>query len=617
MINHNKAQLTVDLQTLRQGIYESKREIIKAQVKQLLQQVIYEKNSTEYLLKNDIKEHVYQAHAIATNIYNNNKDKSEQEVTLLIKNALRNIRFSQGRGYFFIYKTDGLSILHPILPAMEGTASMIDLQDVRGNYIVRDLGHLTKKNGEAFYRWWFVKPDITNQEFEKIGFGKHFVPYDWFIGTGEYLIDVENDIKQRLIQRISNFKYGLNGYISLLDYQGNVLSHYRKDFEGTNLNDHEDSSIIEVNRQFINIAKQDEGFLSYVSPLMPSTGKPAEKTSFIEGFKQWKWVIVTGFYKSETDKYLRVREQKIKIQNKEQLKDLLWFSIFVILLFFILSLVLTRYLARHFTLYEDKINDDIKEIKLAQANKMSSLETFTAGVAHEINNPTNFAHAAIYMMGQEIEKIKIFLKQLAGGDDAEEKVLLSFENKFSKLVELVKTASEGTVRIKTIVKDLRSFGHLDDTKYVKLNISELINSTISLVETQYNDILIEVNFKDDPHINCIPSKLKQVIMNIIVNSCQAIHMKPSPYKTANDKIMITTYKKESNIYVCIKDNGCGMSDEVRMRIFDPFYTTKEVGKGTGLGMAISFGIIEEHGGSIHIESSNNKGTTIILILNID
>jgi len=361
VINHNKAQLSTDIQSLQQDFIISEKEMIKAQVNQLIQQITYEKNSTETILKNDIKEHIYQAHSIATNIYENNKNKSKEEVTKLISDALRNIRFNQGRGYFFIYSSQGTSIMHPVLPAMEGT-SKANLQDIKGNFIVRDLGALAKEHGEAFYHWWFVKPEDKSKEFEKIGFGKHFAPYDWFIGTGEYIVDVENDIKQRLIERISNISYGENGYFFLLDYQGNVLSHFRKDYQGTNFNQSSDENVIEVGKQVINIAKQGEGYLSYLSPLMPSTGEPGEKISFVSGFSPWDWVIGTGFYKSETQKYLAKREQKIAQQNESQFYTLLWLSSFVTLFFIALSFLLTKYLSKRFTLYENKINNDFNEL---------------------------------------------------------------------------------------------------------------------------------------------------------------------------------------------------------------------------------------------------------------
>ncbi|MBL4942041.1 MAG: cache domain-containing protein [Colwellia sp.] len=373
VFNHNQTQLKHDIETLHQDFITSKKEMIKAQVKQLVQQISYEKNSTETILKNNIKDHIYQAHAIASSIYQHNKEKTESEVTQLITTALREIRFNQGRGYVFIYKTNGLSIMHPVVPAMEGSIK-IDLQDVRGNYIVRELGQLAKKNGEAFYHWWFVKPNLNSamtnsnattnigQEFEKIGFGKYFAPYDWFIGTGEYLIDVENDSKQRLIKRIANIRYGINGYVFLLDTQGNVLSHLKPDFQGTNLLNHHNANVVAVSEQIIAIANKGEGFLEYLSPFMPNSENPGQKISFIQGVAQWNWAIGVGFYESETEKYLIKRKLIFAEQNKHQLISLLSLSIVVTLFFITLSLFLTKYLAKRFTLYENRINKDFTEL---------------------------------------------------------------------------------------------------------------------------------------------------------------------------------------------------------------------------------------------------------------
>jgi ligand-binding sensor domain-containing protein/signal transduction histidine kinase len=254
------------------------------------------------------------------------------------------------------------------------------------------------------------------------------------------------------------------------------------------------------------------------------------------------------------------------------------------------------------------------QTKLVTAEKMAGLGTLTAGVAHEINNPTNFTHAAVYLMEEEIKQIKDFLRQLAGGDKADNDVLQSFDDKFMKLIELTQTAIAGTTRIKNIVEDLRTFARLDNVKRAEVNISELIKTTVHLVKTQYNSIEITTNFDYSPLINCIPSKLNQLIMNIIVNACQAILTGQGQKKEDHDcgKLIISSTKSGDEIQISFKDNGCGMDKETLQRVFEPFFTTKDVGSGTGLGMAISFGIIEEHGGHIEIESVVNEGTTIII-----
>jgi len=141
-------------------------------------------------------------------------------------------------------------------------------------------------------------------------------------------------------------------------------------------------------------------------------------------------------------------------------------------------------------------------------------------------------------------------------------------------------------------------------------------TTVHLVKTQYNSIEIITNFDYSPLINCIPSKLNQVFMNIIVNACQAILTGQQNNTENSGKLIISSAQSGDEIQISFKDNGCGMDKETLQRVFEPFFTTKDVGSGTGLGMAISFGIIEEHGGHIEIESIVNEGTTIMIAFSL-
>ncbi|GAB2910436.1 bifunctional diguanylate cyclase/phosphodiesterase [Rheinheimera gaetbuli] len=358
VVDNNQIKLENDLKTLRDDFISSRKSMVKAQVEQLVQQIDYEKSRTEFILKEDIKHQIYNAHAIAMNIFNENSDKSEQVVTKLIKSALRDIRFNNGRGYFFIYKTNGESIMHPVIPSMEGT-QQIGLQDVRGNYIVRDMGSLAKNNGETYYTWWFVKPENKDVEFKKIGFGKHFEPYDWFIGTGEYIVDVENDIKNTVIDNISNIRFGEHGYAFLFDYNGIVLAHFDENFQDGDLYNHKDPLIREAGITIISTAQQGGGFVSYSKP---STSKSENKTSFIRGIPEWEWALGMGFYESEIEAPLNKRESEMLQENRQQLIELLWLSVLVAMSFIIISLYFTKRLSKSFMDYEEKINNDFYEL---------------------------------------------------------------------------------------------------------------------------------------------------------------------------------------------------------------------------------------------------------------
>ena len=252
---------------------------------------------------------------------------------------------------------------------------------------------------------------------------------------------------------------------------------------------------------------------------------------------------------------------------------------------------------------------------------MAALGKLTASIAHEINNPTNFTYASVYMMLDEIKGIKIFLKQLAGGDKADTEVLKSFDNKFNNLIELVETANEGTTRIKSIVESLRTFSHLGHLKKEQYKVGELIESTIHLIKTEYRNVTISTNFEDDPIISCFPSKLNQVFMNLIINACQAVNLKLDQIESADKyfigQIDINTLKKGNELVITISDNGCGMDNITQDKVFEPFFTTKSVNTGTGLGMSVSFDVIQSHHGSINISSELNKGSKVTITLPVE
>ncbi|MFC3093469.1 EAL domain-containing protein [Alteromonas sediminis] len=361
VINNNKIKLDSDLKALRTDFIESRKSMMKAQVEQLIQQINFELKSTEAVLKDNIKAQIYQAHTIASRLYEANKDKSEQYVTNLITSALRDLRFNNGRGYFFIYKTDGESVMHPILPDMEGQ-NKIALQDVRGNYIVRDMGLLAKENGEAYYTWWFVKPGNTQQEFQKIGFGKHFAPYDWFIGTGEYVIDVENDIKQRVLNEIANIRYGEDGYAFVFNNAGIGLVHVNDEYVGKSILQHPEPDVSKTVLDLIQLAQSGGGFIRYDNFIRPSTSIREPKISFVQGVPNWQWAVGMGFYEDEIAEQLAQREAEIENQNQQQLNELLWLSSISTLFFVVMSLLLTKNLSRRFTDYEGKINHDFQEL---------------------------------------------------------------------------------------------------------------------------------------------------------------------------------------------------------------------------------------------------------------
>lgn len=258
------------------------------------------------------------------------------------------------------------------------------------------------------------------------------------------------------------------------------------------------------------------------------------------------------------------------------------------------------------------------QAQLVQSEKMAGLGTLVAGVAHEINNPTNFVYGAAYHLDNNLKELKELIFSLAG-DDADKEFIEMFEKRFEKMDRNLSNIQEGSERIKTIVNDLRNFSRLDEGEKKEVHISEGILSTLHLIQTQYKkDVVFHCDFREDPEIVCWPAQLNQVFMNIMSNACQAIVKKQSIEQSdAPGTLSITTYTAPGKLIIQFEDTGCGMEPEIRKKMFDPFFTTKGVGEGTGMGMSISYGIIERHDGKFEVESTPGVGTTLRIVLPID
>ena len=265
-------------------------------------------------------------------------------------------------------------------------------------------------------------------------------------------------------------------------------------------------------------------------------------------------------------------------------------------------------------------NLKLAQSQLVQSEKMASVGVLTAGIAHELNNPINFMSGNVHPLQLDLEEVFALLEKYEQtiskndlGSYFTELHELKDEMDFSYLIQeissLLKGIEEGAHRSSEIIKGLRSFSRLDDEASQIYDIHEGIDSSLVLLQNKIIDkkIVVRKDYGDFEGVECFPSKLNQVIMNILTNSLQAMD-------ADRGELFIQTVSSALGIKIIIKDNGKGMQPEVKEHIFDPFFTTKEVGQGTGLGLSISYGIIEKHNGNIDVISEPGKGTEFIISL---
>jgi signal transduction histidine kinase len=257
--------------------------------------------------------------------------------------------------------------------------------------------------------------------------------------------------------------------------------------------------------------------------------------------------------------------------------------------------------------------------ELIQAEKMASLGVLAAGVAHEINNPTNFVQVSAQNLKVDLASFRRFIFALAG-DNADESIINKFNAKFAPLELHLSTIEEGTDRISLIVRDLRTFTQLDAAQKKTVVLTDCLRATINLVQTKNrNTANFITEFIDEPQMLCYPAQLNQVFMNIIINACDAIGNKLKKQQLQTRGIIrirsqLVEFEGTEQLEIAIKDNGCGIKTKVMKRLFEPFYTTKDVGEGTGLGLSISYGIVQQHGGQLLVSSQEGVGSEFKLLL---
>ena len=272
--------------------------------------------------------------------------------------------------------------------------------------------------------------------------------------------------------------------------------------------------------------------------------------------------------------------------------------------------------------------DNLKEsqAQLIQSEKMASLGQMVAGVAHEINTPLGYARSNTEIIRSALHEIREVcaaqndvLKLINSPEATDEQIATAValahaleaeiapQDLAAELDTLLGDSEHGLAHITELVENLKDFSRVDRSRSDMFDINQGVQSTLKLCRNHIkDDTKVMRALGKLPPIECSPSQINQVLLNLLTNAAQAVG--------ENGKIYVHTTAENNGVGIRILDNGCGMDEEVRSQVFDPFYTTKPIGEGTGLGLSISFRIIEDHHGSIKVKSIPGKGSEFIIWL---
>jgi|GEM_PF-2175295 len=260
------------------------------------------------------------------------------------------------------------------------------------------------------------------------------------------------------------------------------------------------------------------------------------------------------------------------------------------------------------------------QMQLIQSEKLASIGQLAAGVAHEINNPLAYINANLNSLKRYtdylfryVEGIESLREMLEGDPDIQQRLAAlgqPLDLPFLKqdIVEVIDESRDGMRRVKQIVQELKTFSRMDEAHTAEVDLHECLTGALKMVrhEIKHKADIVE-EYGELPNVQCVPAQISQVFLNLLINAAQAIRY----WGTITVRTGLTG---EDWIRVSVSDTGAGISEQDLKHIFDPFFTTKPVGQGTGLGLAVTFNIVDRHGGRIEVESELDKGTTFTIHL---
>jgi C4-dicarboxylate-specific signal transduction histidine kinase len=250
---------------------------------------------------------------------------------------------------------------------------------------------------------------------------------------------------------------------------------------------------------------------------------------------------------------------------------------------------------------ESKVEERTQQLKaaqkkLVQTDRLASLGQLSASVAHEINNPVS-----------GVLNLSMLLQRMLKDDGVPPERLEEFRKYLSQIVN-------ETGRVGRIVSDLLAFSRRSKPQRAPADLNRIVRTTLSLVQhkMKLNNVEVESRLAEDlPQAACDPSQIQQVVLNLLLNAAEATQGR------SERRVEIVTQAAPGEVRMTVSDNGEGIPQENLAKIFDPFFTTKSEGKGVGLGLAVSYGIIQAHGGDIEVRSQTGKGSTFVVSLPLE
>ncbi|WP_419764303.1 MAG: cache domain-containing protein [Arcobacter sp.] len=586
-IQQKNEDLKKDIKSIKTTYLEENKRIVQNEVMRVYDYIKFNVNNSEKRLKESLKEKVYEAHNLANNIYFDNikdkEDHTKKEVFNYIKTALSGISHNKDKKYFFMYGVDEVKLM-PYIKEFEGT-KLSELEDITGYKFSQKIIETIKNKTETFDRYYWFKPS-QNTPSEKFSFYKYFEPYNVIIGTGEYVEDFEEELKEKVLAWIRKIRFSNGNYIFIYDLKGNTLAHKKKENIGKNRLELQDSQGNYLVKDLLAFTiKNKEGFYNYESSYkINNSMKSTQKISYLKLLDRWDWMIGGGFYLDSLNNKIKQKEEELRESNNNIINSILIISFISTLFLIVISFYVSRIIALRFEEYKKEIKKDSdiiieKERLLVQQSKMALMGEMIGNIAHQWKQPLS-----LISMSNALIQI--------GRTNT-----LTVEEK--EIDEAVENIDNSVHHLSQTIDDFRNFFRPSKEKSF-FHIKNVLNKTFRLIESQFkNNLIILHDEAEDIEAYGYENELLQVIINILKNARDEFVEQNSKAKRL---LFITTEKNDNQLIIKIKDNAGGIPADYLEKIFEAYFTTKSDNDGTGIGLYMSKQIIVGMDGELKVSN---------------
>jgi signal transduction histidine kinase len=606
-------------------LLEERRAFIQAVVETAVNGAEHARRTVEARARAVIRARAEQALKIARHIWETRPGgATDDQAAAMIREALRPVRYDNGRGYYFIFDIEtGNGILHADRPQLENQDMRL-VRDADGRPIVPRMIEMIREDGAGYFEYHWFHPNRPGNRYRKISYVVPFEPLGWGIAIGDYLADMSSDVKSETLAQLEATRFGGDGYIFAGTFDGLSLLGPGK---GQMMWSVEDPNGVRVVQELVAAARAGGGFVRYVRPALGPGEAPSDKLSYVLPVPAWRWYVGAGLSVDDINADIAAMQADIR---REALTELALGTIMVLLLAAVsygITLRSARLVGWEMTRIESFLADDGRHPDSLEPGTMRHAESFRLAQAiRGMGARRDAAEAALERQSHSLQKSNADLQRFAyvASHDLREplRIVSSYVGLLRRRYRgrldadadtFIDFATEGAQRMHDMIGDLLIYARVQrsDEPLVPVPLGRVIERARANLAARIQETDATVTVAPAlPVVRGQEPLLLSLAQNLLENALKYRHAARPP------EVHIDARRKGGRCILSVADNGIGIDPAFHDRVFENFQRLHPGGAypGTGMGLSICQSIAESHGGRIWFESEPELGTTFFVDL---